>query len=163
MSTPDDDSELGPGLHVLQGVLIFLNYPWMLLRNRLGLFKPLETAVLAHVIERLDPATAEIARSQLAEINWVLRTTATRTECNLHRIVPFRSVRDRRPKFPFPETEVPLATMRFQVGTGEQLRVKVFVVRGNLFSLDFSKDVRRVFRQPITSVISFKQHASAAG
>ena len=143
-----------------QAVSIFFAYPRLLFAQKLGVFKPLEASLLEALIGRLEPSCAEIARGQLSQINWVQRVTARRTECNFFRVAPFKVVHDRFKKFPFTEAELKLATVRFELVSGLRQVAKVYVVHGNLFSVEFGSDMRRHLRERISSVVAFTQHAA---
>ncbi len=129
----------------------------MLVGKWSGVWKPLERSILAEVGSRLDPKYGTVFESQVGQINRVQRLTVRRTECNMYRLVPFRVERARDHTFPFPAEECVLAKVRFDTFSGLRQLVQVYVVNGNLFSLEFGGDVRRHLSSTVSSVVSFVQ------
>ena len=147
----------------MQRLFVLLAYPSILLRQFIGLLKPLERSIFNVLAEHLDPRASAILLSQLTEVNYVQRITARRTECNFYRAVPFRFDQRRSVLFPFQDSEVLLCTLRFQTSAGTRQVVKVHLVHGKFFELEFGGDMRQHFGEVVKSVISFKQHAVAPG
>jgi hypothetical protein len=150
-------------LRVIQFLFTLFAYPSILLRPRSKFLKPIEQSLFNLLAERLDKPLGAILQAQVAELNYVQRLHPRRTECNFYRFVPFRFDRARSARFPFTELEVVLCTVRFQTNVGTRQVVKVHVVRGNFFELEFGRDMRKHLNEVIAEVISFKQVGVSEG
>ena len=151
------------GLRIAQTLFILFAYPSILLRQAIGLLKPLERSIFNVLAEHLDPDASLILRSQLREVNYVQRITARRTECNFYRALPFHFDQRRRLLFPFSDAELLLCTLRFQTNRGTRQVVKVHVVSGKFFELEFGGDMRQHLSEVVESVLSFKQYVGTPG
>lgn len=118
------------------------NFPRVALNSFLGIFSPFEEALLEKLCERLPEDYAHTIRIQLKEINLVKRVTARTSEINLYRISGLTASRERSEYLPSDEESYVLASMTFEIES-VVVKVKFFVVRGNIFSLDFDKDISR--------------------
>jgi len=154
---------VGPGLRIAQSLFVLFAYPSILLRLVTGLLKPLERSIFDVLAKHLEPSASAILRTQLTEVNYVQRITTRRTECNFYRAVPFRFEQRRSVLFAFQEPEVLLCALRFQTNKGTRQVVKVHLVHGKLFELEFGGDMRQHFNEAVESVISFKQHVVTPG
>jgi hypothetical protein len=156
-----DSSQVPPPL--FNTVALLVAYPLILWRHSRGLFKPLEAAVLDECQCRLSSSRAATFASQRTQINHVLRVTARYTECNLFRVVPFRVELARDKKFTDASSEFVLAKISFRTSSGLRSTASLFVVNGNLFSIEFSGDVREHLSSNVAVIESFAESPGAMG
>lgn len=150
-------------LRLVQLVWAICVYPSILLRGRGDCFKPLERSLLEALAEHLDKDSAGILREQMAELNYVRRTTLRSTECDFFRVVPFRFDRHRSARVPLDASEALLCSARFRTESGTQHFVKAHIVHGNFFELEFGDDMREHFNGFVTELVSFTQPDRSSG
>lgn len=151
MSSSDD---LPPRAVIAMGSL--LAYPRVLLNPVLGVFKPLEAALLRELVARSEPAISSVVACQLPLINKVVRVTAKTSESNLYRATPW-GVDNRRPEYlPDRAEESQVAAITFSVPNLANVTATFWAVYGKLFSIEFSADVREVLRCANPQILGFR-------
>jgi hypothetical protein len=132
-------------------------WPRVLLNPLLGIFRPLDKAVLNELFGRLDPESAEIAQVQCGEVNLVRCVTAKTSEIDMYRLTWTGFTRSRTCYFSRDKEEYVLARMDLLIAKKRRTVVRFFVVRGFLFSMDFDTDISDVRNSSEIEVLEFKQ------
>jgi hypothetical protein len=125
-----------------------------LIRGVAGLFRrgtpsflPLELDILAEVKTLLDPVAADKLRRQISHVNLVQRLDGGR-ETNAYRLKSGKPVLDEGLALTATTVEeMQLATFSFTSSSGEFYSGSVWVVRGQLFTLEFDKPTEHVLDQ----------------
>ena len=136
-------------------------WPRVLLNPILGVFRPLDQAILQELFRRLDQDAARIAQLQCADINLVRCVTAKTSEINMYRLIWSGFTRNRSSYLDRDPEEYVLAVMDLMIGKRRRAVVRFFVVRGFLFSLDFNADISDVRSCSEVEVLEFRQNVKA--
>jgi hypothetical protein len=144
---------LPPRLVTVIGSL--LAYPRVWLNPVLGIFKPLEDALLRELVARSEPAVAAAVAAQLPRINKVVRVTAGTSESNLYRATPFGVDKERPQYLPEAAPESVVARIAFQANGSKRITAKFWALHGRLFSIDFNADVRALLSCGDPQVLDF--------
>ena len=99
-----------------------------------------------------------VVQSQLEEINLVQRNTNEHTHVALYKMRPFFYDQTRRMKLPT-KGEFEIASMHF-VANGSKHYVRLFGVEGNVFSLEFNRDIRGLSCASVTEIVKLETHES---
>ena len=152
----NDMSQKVPLIFSIIGAIF--NAPRVALNPFLGVFKPLDLAILEELYKHLDKESSEITKLQCSEINLVQCVTAKTSELNLFKLSWKGTTLERSRYYINDSKEYVLAEMIFTTDKKNKIKVKIFVVEGVLFSLDFDSDIRNLRETKIIDVIEFLQH-----
>ena len=131
---------------VLLGALnVLVRHPWHLFGRGRATYFPLERRLLSELEESLPNEEKEVLRSQLSEINCVERVHAPKTRIQLNKIQGIRYDLEREKKFTDPRSEYVIRKIDFCVD-GKRVRSKFYVVDGNLFSVEFTANLRKLLQ-----------------
>jgi hypothetical protein len=140
-------------------VLSLLSYPRVLLNPWLGVFKPLESALLGKLVSICDESTSIALSSQLQLINKVVRVTARTSESNFYRATPWGVDRQRPMYLPDQKEESRIAVITFQAPGSPPREATFRALSGRLFSIEFNADIRRFLSCADPVIVSSSQRS----
>ena len=130
-------------LTLLGAINIILRHPLHALGLGKATFNSLEVAIISQFQELLNESEGSILETQLDEINCIDRVYSPKTVIGFSKINGLKYDLRRARKFDDPREDFVLKKLEFLLD-GERYRAKLYVVNGNLYSIEFTANIRSI-------------------